>query len=160
MSRKNEVAARKLDQLAKDIRAMDVRVDVIPPAVGPQIGAMLSRNVRRQFSTKGVYQGTPWKPLKPSTIADKTRKGFPAPNPLVRTTRLKMSLVGRPMGIEKYTRKTMRFGSPLRRAKWQQEGTFRNGRRHIPPRVMLKIGRAERAEMVRIVKKWVVRGKV
>lgn len=160
MSRKNEVAARKFEQLAHDIKAMDLRVDTIPPAVGPQIGNMLSKNVRRQFSTKGVAQGTPWRPLKPSTIADKVLNGYPAPNPLVRTGAMKMTLVGRPMGIEKYTGKTMRFGSPLRRAAWQQKGTHRNGKRHIPPRVMLKIGRAERAEMVRIVKKWVVRGKV
>lgn len=157
-ARKNELAARKIEHIAAEIRRMDVRVDNMVP-LGPKIGAMLSRDVSRQFTTQGVYMGTPWKPLKPSTIRDKILKGYPAPNPLVRTRELKLSFTSRPMSIEKYTPHSLTYGSSLRKALWQQKGTRRHGRRHIPPRVMFKVTRERKAAIKKLIVKYVATGR-
>lgn len=155
----NDEAVRKLQGVAREIRAMGHRVDDISP-VGPRIGALLSSAVRRQFTTKGAYLGTPWRALSARTIADKVAKGLPAPSPLVRSGALKVSFIGRPMRIEKYGKDSLTYGSDLKRAMWQQKGTHRNGKRHIPPRVMLKIGREQRSQISDIIEKYVAKGKV
>ena len=105
--------------------------------VWPKVGRYISREVAKQFRTRGVNFGTPWKPLAPSTVAEKRRLGFPRA-PLVRSGRLKREFTGRPLDIERYQGNRAFFGSNNPVALWQHKGTRRNGRRHIPPRTIIK----------------------
>lgn len=155
---RNQKAVKQLQQVAAEIRQMDRRVDDLRP-LGPGIGAMLSRDVRRQFTTKGAYMTSPWKPLSPHTIRDKVAKGYSAPNPLVRTGRMKMSFIRRPMSGERYTKKVLWYGSRIKRAYWQQYGTRRNGRRHIPPRVILKLTPLRKREIKNLIARYVATGR-
>lgn len=151
-------AAGQLKRIAHEIRNMGIRSSDLH-VVGPKIGNLLSANVARQFSTRGVFLGKPWKPLAQSTIKQKLSMGITT-TPLVRTRKLKMSFVGRPMSVEKYGRRKFEFGSDLMLAVWQQKGTRRHGRRHIPPRVMLLVRRKDTEDIARIVARYIVRGRV
>lgn len=105
--------------------------------VGPKVGNIIARHVRRQFATKGAHFGTPWKPLATSTRKQKRISGWPAA-PLVRTGDLKLGVTRAPMDIEIYTGSSGIFGTAKRKAKWQHFGTTRKGRPHIPARTILK----------------------
>jgi phage gpG-like protein len=123
---------RRLATLVKDIRGLANNATDLTP-LWPKVGAYLSRMTRTQFATRGRRSGKPWKPLAPSTRREKERMGWPR-SPLVRTGQLRQAYVGRPMEIEVYRKSTARFGSDLDKARWQHYGTYRNGKRHIPPR--------------------------
>ena len=151
------MAVRELAKIAKELRSMDRRVDNLIP-IWPRVGNMLARNSRRQFSTRGAFLGKPWKPLKAKTMEEKARHGF-GRQPLVRSGGLKASFTGRPMGIEHYTPKSAKFGSDLNVAGWQQGGTFRNGKRAIPPRVILHMRREDYKELRRMIVDYVAKGK-
>ena len=154
----NEEAIRTLHGVARNLRNADKRIENIA-VLGPSIGAMFSRNISRNFTTRGAFLGSPWKPLAPSTIAEKVRQGLPT-TPLVRTRKMRESFVGRPMSVERYTRKTLIYGSNLERSVWQQYGTHRNGRRHIPPRIIFKVRREDRAAIAKKVADYVMKGKI
>ena len=64
-----------------------------------------------------------WAPLAPSTLADKERKGYPVPSPLLRTGELRDSIEAEAELL------TAIVGSKDKRALYQEMGT-----RHIPPR--------------------------
>jgi phage gpG-like protein len=136
------------------IRKMGDRAQDVTP-VWPRVGSYLAREVRRQFSTKGKHFGTPWKPLARSTRKQKSKLGYPR-NPLLRSGALRRSLIGRPMAVEIYRRTNATFGSDLPTADWQQHGTRRRGRRHIPPRVMLKVTPQQSREVAKMMKKYIV----
>lgn len=124
-------------RVSAQLRNLAARAEDVTPA-WPKVGAYLSRQVRRQFATRGKHMGTPWKPLAKSTMKQKRRLGLPRV-PLVRSGAMKASFIGRPMDIEKYEKTKATFGSSLKTALWQQEGTERHGKRHIPPRPVLKM---------------------
>jgi HK97 gp10 family phage protein len=72
----------------------------------------------------GQAAGAPsWPELKPSTIADKERKGYAVPDPLLRTGQLRDSIDSLVEGL------TMSLGSHDKRARWFEEGTSK-----MPPR--------------------------
>lgn len=148
---------QQLRRVARTIRTMDRRADNMIP-VWRQIGSYIARNNRKQFTTRGRHYGTPWKPLSPRTLADKLRRGY-GRAPLVRTGDLKRDFVGRPMGVEVYTPKKATYGSNKQLAVWQQYGTRRNGKRHIPPRVIMRITKDLRAEIHRRIQAHVMKGK-
>lgn len=141
-------------RIAKSLRNLADRTEDVTPA-WPKVGAYLSRQVRRQFSTRGKHFGTPWKPLAASTMKQKRRLGF-ARIPLVRTGDLRASFIGRPMNVEIYRAQSATFGSALDKAVWQQRGTRRHGRRHIPPRVILKITPEISADVRDILRKHII----
>lgn len=133
------------------LRGMQKRTQDLT-TVWPSVGAYLSREIRRQFSTRGKHFNAAWKPLALSTRLQKRNAGFPR-SPLVRTGALRRSFVGRPMDIEIYEKQSATFGSSLDTANWQQRGTRRNGKRHIPPRVILKSTPEQAQEVKRIITK-------
>lgn len=120
--------------------------------VGHRIGNIVARHVRRQFATKGVHFGTPWKPLKPATVKEKVSLGFPR-NPLVRTGEMKMGVAQAPMDIEYFTKNTGTYGTGRQKAVWQHRGTRRNGRRVIPPRPILLVNEALERDVVAVIRK-------
>ena len=79
-----------------------------------------------------------WAPLAPSTIADKTAKGYAPPdNPLLRTGDLRRS-IQRSVGKDEAS-----IGSNADVAVWQELGTSR-----IPPRSFLGAAAAKNADKV------------
>jgi phage gpG-like protein len=147
----DHVAGRRV---AKRVRSIAGRAEDVTPA-WPKVGAYLSRQVRRQFATRGKHFGTPWKPLKKQTRLQKTKLGFPR-IPLVRTGDLRKSFIGRPMNIEIKRPQSAVFGSSLNKAVWQQFGTKRGGRPAIPPRPMLRITPVQSKEVGDIIRKFVM----
>lgn len=137
----------------RKFREMKERVQV-PDRAWKRVGIYLSREVNRQFSTRGAQFGTPWKPLAISTKIEKRRLGF-TPAPLVRTGRLKRGFTQRPMDIFETRGSIARFGSSYDIAAYQHHGTTRNGRQHIPARPILKATPVVRREVRDILKKYI-----
>lgn len=150
------VAAAEMKKVARALRRLD-RNSLDMTTVWRQAGSRIARDNRRQFATKGAFQGTPWKPLAASTLRQKLRSGGPR-GMLKRTGALFRSFTGRPMGIEIYGAREAHYGSPLMTAVWQQNGTFRNGKRHIPPRLIQKLNPATKQEIVHLIVTRVMRG--
>jgi HK97 gp10 family phage protein len=68
-----------------------------------------------------------WPPLKPKTLEDKERKGFEIPDPLLRTGKLRESIIAVIEGL------TLAVGSADKVAVYQEHGTSR-----MPPRPFLQ----------------------
>jgi phage gpG-like protein len=141
-------------RITKRLRNLADRAEDVTPA-WPKVGAYLSRQVRRQFATRGKHMGTPWKPLAASTRKQKRRLGY-GRIPLVRSGDLRSSFIGRPMDVETYGKSSATFGSSLNKAVWQQLGTRMHGKQHIPPRPMLEVTPLIRKEATAILRKYIV----
>lgn len=150
------VGAAEMKKIAKKIRRLDKNSNDLT-VVWRRAGSRIARDNRRQFATKGAFQGTPWKPLAKSTLRQKLRAGGRR-QMLRRTDALFKSFTGRPMGIEIYGPHEAHYGSPLQTAVWQQFGTHRNGKRHIPPRPIQKLNPVTKKEIVKMVVTHVMRG--
>lgn len=151
------VEHRGFREVKRRLRQLGLNSQNLIP-VWPHVGNYIARAEREVFATRGLRLGKAWKPLAPRTLAEKARAGWPRA-PLVRTGRLKFSLSGRPMAIEIYRPKTATFGTDLDVAVWQDKGTHRHGRRHIPPRKLIGLTEEDRREIVRIVRKHVMKGR-
>lgn len=151
-------AEAQLRKVAATLRGMDKRVDNLYP-IWPKVGNIVARANARAFATKGASTGKPWRPLAGSTLAQKMRAGWPVA-PLVRSGAMKREFTGRPMGIERYQPRQATFGASSQVAAWQQYGTHRNGKRHIPPRLIQRMNADDRAAIRRQVAAWIVKGKV
>lgn len=150
---KNFVVINKGEITKRRLRAMALRIENPEPA-WPRVGRFLSMVVRRQFSTKGAYLGTPWKPLKPEYMLWKVAHGYPKQT-LVMDGTLRRSFVDRPMKVETYRGKSASFGSDLDLAIWHQRGTRRNGKQVNPPRPMLVVNRAVAEEVTDIMRRYI-----
>jgi len=95
-------------------------------ASGPKIVEQACRIVQKQAKEAIGKDHEMWAPLKAATIADKARKGYATPKPLLRTGELRDSIQYQVHGHEGAV------GSDLDRAVWQELGTSR-----IPPRSFL-----------------------
>lgn len=124
------------DKFKREIKRRQKRVKN-PEIAWKRAGRHIAKEIRKQFTSRGANFGTPWKPLAPSTIRDKKRNGYPLA-PLIRTGEMRREFTGPQMDIEHYEGRIATFGSRSMKAEWQQFGTYRNGKRHIPPRVILK----------------------
>lgn len=150
------IAAGEMQKVARALKKLD-RNSTDLTTVWRRAGSRIARDNRRQYATKGAFHGTPWKPLAKATLRTKLRTGAPR-GMLKRTGALFRSFTGRPMGTEIYGPHEAHYGSPLQTAVWQQFGTFMNGKRHIPPRLIQKLNPATRQEIIRMVVTHVMRG--
>ena len=150
------VGAKEMKRIARELAKLDSGAKNMVP-VWRRIGSWIARDNRRQFATKGSFQGTPWKPLAKSTLQQKLRSGGRR-QPLRKTDKLFRSFTGRPMGIELYGPTEAHYGSPLQTAVWQQRGTFMHGKRHIPPRPIQKLNSSTRRDAIEAVVKHIMRG--
>lgn len=130
----------------------------IPTPAWRKVGALISREVRLQFATRGGNFGTPWKPLTPEYAARKKAMGFPR-QILVMSGKMRNSFTQRPMDIERYQGQRAVFGSNERKVAWHQYGTRRNGKRVNPPRPMLKLTPVLRRKIVKAVESYIVSGR-
>ena len=138
------------------LQAMKGRTKRVDPA-WREVGSHISKQIKNQFRTRGATFGTPWKPLAPSTVLEKKRKGYPR-QPLVRTGKMKRLVTGRPLEVEQYAGQVATFGTKSKIALFQHGGTKRNGKRHIPARPIMKMTPKLRREIRDILKKHVLRG--
>lgn len=143
-------------KVAFNLRKVARSADNIEP-VWARFGLYLSRQVARQFSSRGAFFGTPWKPLTAKYRLAKRRSGGGS-RLLVQSGQLRESFVGRPMRIEKYMGDSAEYGSDLDKAIWHQRGTHRNGKRVNPPRPMLVVRPQHRKFLKRLLKAHILGG--
>lgn len=146
-----EVRAVGFGRLRRELLRREANIKRPDPA-WRDVGKYIAREVRKQFTTKGAHFGTPWKPLAPSTIAEKKRQGWPR-QPLVRTGAMKREFTGSPLDIERYQGNVATFGASSDIAGYQHFGTKRNGRTHIPARVILKMTPQMRRDIKNILER-------
>lgn len=109
---------------------------------------------RKHFTSRGQRWRTPWAPLADSTIAEKTRLGFPL-DPLVRTGRMRSHLTGRPLGFERLSQSGVVAGTRLEYAVFHQRGTKR-----MPRRALVNAPQVTREQAATsAVRSWIVSGR-
>jgi hypothetical protein len=121
-----------LARVVREFRAMQSRSLDLSPAWQEFLGWWSDGN-REQFASRGRRWRTPWRPLAPSTVAEKRREGYLL-DPLVRNTQLRGELVGRPLGVEHITAGAVDAGTDLRYARFHQSGT-----RYMPARKLVNL---------------------
>lgn len=107
---------------------------------------------KQQFSTQGAAFSGGWKPLAPSTVAEKAAKGLDR-RILHRTLRLRTSLTtkhGRDH-VYRATADEMFVGTRVSYARWHQLGTER-----MPQRRPFELNDAVRREIVRVLQRHLV----
>lgn len=127
--------------------------------VWPKVGSYMAASNRRQFSSHGAYYGTPWAPLKPEYAAWKISHSS-SRKLLVLSGGLRASLVSRPMNIEHYSAQTAEFGTDHWLSKFHHPGTHRNGQQANPPRPLMKKTPKMTNDVGKIVRQYVLSGKV
>jgi len=140
------------------IKAIEKRTDNLTPA-WRRVGSYLAAGNRKQFTSKGVYYGTPWKPLKPDYQQWKTAQGY-GRRMLVLTGAMKVSFTSRPMSIERYYKKSAVFGSDNQLGVYHQHGTHHNGRQAIPARPIMVKNRKVVRDVRDIIGEYVAHGKI
>lgn len=150
-------AARQMTKVARSFRTMERRSEDITPVLR-QVGNKIALWNRRTWATKGAFVGSPWKPLAPSTVKQKLKQGWPR-GPVERTGETKRSFIGRPMGIERYGPRGGEWGSGVQKAVWQHYGTRRHGKRHIPPRVLMRITQSQAGEIRHMIAEYIVKNR-
>ncbi len=92
------------------------------------------------FATRGAVIGSPWKPLRPSTLRDKLRRGFPT-DPLVRTGKMQhsfRSVVSSDQAVIYNTADYFKYHQSNQR------------REQIPRRAMMRLAEAQKQMIVRV----------
>jgi hypothetical protein len=98
----------------------------------------------RQFESDGGEFGTPWEPLKASTIESKTRAGYAQPEqPLVATGALALSFQGGPGGVRNIFPDLLEWGSRNPDAMWHH-GRERSASNPVPRRPIFEPDEAKR----------------
>lgn len=148
----DRAAKRKVTHRIKETskRAKDIS------PIWPKVGSYLSRANAKQFTSKGSYYGTPWKPLNPDYAHWKLRNGY-GRRTLVLTGAMKASFTSRPMSIERYYKKSAVFGSNNELAIFHQYGT--SGRTSVPARPIMVMTPKVRKTIRDMTKYYVVNGK-
>jgi hypothetical protein len=126
---------QNLSEFSKHLGVAVKRQLFYEEAILTAMADLIKDDAKRKF---GVYQEqagpfNEWQQLSPFTMADRVKKGFEPDNPLYRTGDLMHSVYKRVNIAEK---KAV-IGSDSDIMVWQERGTFKNGKRHIPPRPVL-----------------------
>lgn len=124
------VSVHGLDEVRERLHDMQARAKDLSPA-WEELLTWWASTEREQFESKGRRWRTQWRPLAPSTIAEKRRKGFLG-EPLVRSGEMRASLTRRPLGIEHVGAHDLTAGTRSYPAHFHQTGT-----RHMPARPLV-----------------------
>lgn len=127
------VQTAELEQLLSEIVAK--ATDLRRPFRG-QIGPDIAQHLERQYESRGTHLGTPWKPLRLSTIRARTRRlaagrgknakgartttkrgrgraGFSTPMQDTLTSRGAFTKLATPLGVRVYDRQSMEWGADV-----------------------------------------------
>lgn len=151
------IRGRGIGNTKRKLRTYERRVDNVR-AAWPRVGRYLASVTRRQFTTKGAFLKTPWKPLKPEYRLWKVRNGYSRAI-LIQTGDMRSTFTSRPMDIEEYHSNYAVFGSSHPLARYHQYGTRRNGKRVLPARKILVTNKMVRSEVRDIVADYIIKGK-
>lgn len=151
------VSVHGLDAVRRELHAMQRRTRDLSPAWEEWLHWWADTN-REQFSSRGRRWRTPWRPLAPSTVREKRREGWLA-DPLVRTSAMRHSLTGRPLGIERIRAHELEAGTAAYPAHFHQVGTRGPGTRRMPARPLVNARQvAAEGAAGSAVLSWIVRG--
>lgn len=140
--------------VSRRMRLIEKKVQNPPPTLWVRVGAIVSKNINRQFVTEGSWFGTPWLPLKPRYRLWKMAHGY-SRKTLVASGEMRSSFTSRPMSIEIYSGKEARFGSRNQKAIWHHNGTHRHGKRINPPRKIMGNNPEMQREIADVVRTYV-----
>lgn len=119
----------------RKIRDIRIRVNN-PEAMWPKVGRVVAQQTRKQFTSKGSYFGTPWRPLTPAYRAWKISHGY-SRSILVQTGEMRASFTNLPMDVMEMHGNRAKFGSRNQKAVWHHHGTHYHGKQVNPPRPIL-----------------------
>lgn len=103
-------------------------------------GELLKASFKGNFASSGAELGSPWAPLKPSTIADKTRRGFPL-DILVRTGSMREGFRSQARPLSVVVRNIVPY-FPFHQSN--------RPRSKLPRRVMMKLDAKRKQQIVKI----------
>ena len=121
-----------LREARQNLQAMRERSKDLTPAWQEVLTWWAATNVEH-FASRGRRWRTPWPPLRPTTLHQKRREGFLS-DPLVRSTRLRTGMTGRPMAVEHLTHNALTAGTDAPYAIYHQKGA---PRAHLPRRQLV-----------------------
>lgn len=138
----------------RELRAMRDRAQNAQPAWNAFLDWFTHGN-RQQFGTQGKRWGTPWRELKPRTVAQKRSLGFTT-DILVRESILLRSISDRPMDFERVGPHDMTAGTGVAYAGYHHRGAPRAG---IPARPLWSAAKIKREGAVTsALKSWIISG--
>ena len=123
---------RQLQGVSRDLKSWDKEFK--------QVGSFLLKTFKQNFDTEGRTLGVPWQSLKPSTVAQKQRLGYPS-NILVRTGRLKESFKAKAGSF------SVVISNPTPYFVYHQSKAPRS---KLPRRVMMRLDEKRKQEIVKI----------
>jgi phage gpG-like protein len=141
-------------QVARELLRLGDRAADARPAWNAIIDRLLLLE-REQFDSEGGRASGGWKPLAPSTVADKARRDLD-PRILHATGRLRDSLTRRTGGdaVRESHPNEMRFGTDVPYARYHQQGTGR-----MPRRREIELTETDRHQMfVQVLQRFLVTG--
>lgn len=152
MSIKITYDEKQLRRIRERLEGMQARSKDAAPAWEAVLQWFADRNFQ-QFLSRGAEYGTRWAPLKPETIAEKARLGYPH-DPLIRTGNLVHSITLRPLGIEQISAREMTGGTDVGYAPYQHRGTDR-----IPARPLFSATEIKASKAVtHAIANWIIDG--
>lgn len=107
----------------EQLQAMRARAQNVRPAWESFLDWFAAGN-RQQFGSRGRRWGTPWRELKPATVAAKRSLGYTT-DILVRDSTLLRSVADRPLNIERVGPHDMEAGTAIRYARYHHFGAPR-----------------------------------
>jgi phage gpG-like protein len=141
-------------QARQELRRMRERAQNAQPAWNAFLDWFAHGN-RQQFGTQGKRWGTPWRELKPATVAQKRNLGFTG-DILVRDSILLRSISDRPMNFERIGPHDMVAGTAVPYAGFHHRGA---PRARIPARPLWDVRKIQReGAATSAIKSWIVSG--
>lgn len=144
-------------QLSRRLLRFTDRVDDMRPALRVIADDFLDIQ-KSQFTSQGRYGSGGWRPLAPTTVASKARRGHD-PHILHATLRLRKSLTSKygPDVVRKITRNEMFVGTRVPYAKHHQHGA---PRARLPQRRPVELPARDRKNWMKILQRYLVEGDV
>jgi hypothetical protein len=145
---------RRWSKARTELKAMRARTQNAQPAWNAFLDWFTHGN-RQQFGSQGKRWGTPWRELKPRTLAQKRSLGFTS-DILVRDSILLRSVADRPMNFERIGPHDLSAGTGVEYAGFHHRGAPRAG---IPRRPLWDTAKIKREGAVTsALKSWIISG--
>lgn len=131
-------------QIKERATTISTRARNLKPMLDDFADYMIKKRIPKQFAIEGLPRR--WKPLRPSTIAEKRRLGFGSKGILERTGRLKAGFRA------VTTARTMQIVNRVTVNGKNLADIHQNGTARIPARPMIVMGKPERAMLSNMIR--------